>query len=269
MWFIRQLVGLLLSFLLIGSSPCSAAATTVQQKDNKGLEKTEPGTEISPTQPQQTHKAVASTTTNSNSNNKKSEQELEVIQLTSRNFGRTLWAAGRDTIWLIEFYSPHCSHCVEFAPTYNDIARRYHGDDGYATKKRKIKVAKVNGDVERALTSRFGIYAYPSFYLVDGFSVYQFDQPRLRNLLMEFVEGGYKETDPIPFYSSPMGPMGLMQGLLIMSGLLIQDLFLWTQSTFGLSPLLVGMLLFGSVFLSCFFLIVFLALAIPPRVKRD
>jgi len=268
MWFIRQLVGLLLSFLLIGSSPCSAAATTGQQKDNKGLEKTEPGTEISPTQPQQTQKAVASTT-NSNSSNKKSEQELEVIQLTSRNFGRTLWAAGRDTIWLIEFYSPHCSHCVEFAPTYNDIARRYHGDDGYATKKRKIKVAKVNGDVERALTSRFGIYAYPSFYLVDGFSVYQFDQPRLRNLLMEFVEGGYKETDPIPFYSSPMGPMGLMQGLLIMSGLLIQDLFLWTQSTFGLSPLLVGMLLFGSVFLSCFFLIVFLALAIPPRVKRD
>jgi len=196
---------------------------------------------------------------------KKSEQDLEVITLTSRNFGRTLSSASRDTIWLVEFYSPHCGHCVEFAPTYSDLARIYHGDDT-----KKIKLAKVNGDVERALTSRFGIYAYPSFFLIDGFTVYKYEQPRMRKMLMEFVEGGYKKTaDPIPFYSSPMGPMGLMQGLLIFCGLLLHDLFQWTQTTFGLSPVLVGMMLFGSIFLGCFFLIVFLALVVPARQKRD
>ena len=195
----------------------------------------------------------------------KSEQELEVIQLTSRNFSRTL-SSHRDKVWLIEFYSPQCVHCVEFAPTYSDMARIYHGDN---TKKYNIVVAKVNGEVERALTSRFGIFAYPSFFLVDGFSVYQFEEPRMRKMLMAFAEGGYKKKDPIPFYSSPMGPMGLAQGLLIFCGLLMHDLFQWTQSSFGLSPLLVCMILFGSIFLGCFFLIVFLALAIPPRVKRD
>jgi thiol-disulfide isomerase/thioredoxin len=203
-------------------------------------------------------------TKDSNTPPTKSENELDVIQLTSRNFSRTL-SSHRDKVWLIEFYSPQCVHCVEFAPTYNDMARIYHGDDT----KYNIQVAKVNGEVERALTSRFGIYAYPSFFLVDGFSVYQFDQPRMRNMLMAFAEGGYKKTAPIPFYSSPMGPMGLAQGLLIFCGLLMHDLFQWTQSAFGLSPLLVCMMLFGSIFLGCFFCIVILALAIPPRVKRD
>lgn len=230
--------------------------------------------------------AAAPQTENNNNNNinglaknpapisNKSEKELEVIQLTSRNFSRTLSSASRDTVWLIEFYSPHCGHCVDFAPTYSDIARIYHSDDQDSSttttkKKKNIKVAKVNGDVERALTSRFGIFAYPSFFLVDGFSAYEFDQPRMRKMLMAFAEGGYKEKDPIPFYSSPMGPMGLLQGLLIFCGLLLHDLFQWTQSTFGLSPLLVGMILFGSIFLGCFFFIVFLALIIPPKVKRD
>lgn len=234
------------SSLLLLLSCLAAASASVKLQDS------------SSTQNGLTKKAPQSIST------KKSEKELEVVQLTSRNFSRTLSSTSRDTVWLIEFYSPNCGHCLEFAPTYNDIARIYHSDD-----KKKIKVAKVNGDVERALTSRFGIYAYPSFFLVDGFSVYQYEQPRMRKMLMAFAEGGYRETDAIPFYASPMGPMGLLQGLLIFCGLLLHDIFQWTQSTFGLSPLLVGMMLFGSIFLGCFFSIVFLALVIPPKVKRD
>jgi thiol-disulfide isomerase/thioredoxin len=190
-----------------------------------------------------------------------SAKALEVIQLTSRNFGKHL---SDGNVWLIEFYSPNCGHCVEFAPTYAEIAKYYHGSDAH-----KIKVGKVNGEFERALVSRFGIYAYPSIYIVDGWSVYQFQQPRSKKLVMSFAEGGYKRTASISFYASPMGPLGLLQGLLISAGHSLSDFFVWAQRVFGLSPLLVGMILFGSLFLGCFFLIVFLALAIPPRQKRD
>lgn len=190
----------------------------------------------------------------------RAEKALDVIQLDSRNFGKHL---SDGNIWLIEFYSPNCGHCVEFAPTYAEIARHYHGNA-----KQKIKVGKVNGEIERALVSRFAIYAFPSFYVVDGWSVYHFQQPRLKKFLMSFVEGGYKQTASIPFHTSPMGPLGLMQGMLMSTGHTLSDFFVWTQRTFGLSPLFVGMLIFGSMFLGCFFFIVFLALVIPPRQHK-
>jgi thiol-disulfide isomerase/thioredoxin len=191
----------------------------------------------------------------------KSEEELEVVDLTSRSFGR---AISDGNIWLIEFYSPHCKHCVDFAPTYADIARHYHSDDS-----KKIKVGRVNGEVERALVSRFGIYAYPSFYLIDGWSVYMFEQPRIKKILMNFTEGGYKDSDPVPWLHSPMGPMGILQGGLLTGGLILSDFFQWSHKTFGLSPVVSGFLLFGSIFMSCFFLLVLLALAIPPKHKQD
>lgn len=193
------------------------------------------------------------------------EEELHVIELTARNFAKTMWSARRGTIWLIEFYSPRCFHCVEFTATYSEIARTYHA----TTSKPSIKVARINGELERALASRFGVHAYPSFYIVDGFSVYPFEQVRLKRTLMEFAEGGYKKTDAIPFYGSPMGPLGLLQGLLILVGVWIHDLFVWTQKFFGLSTLMVGMIFFGSLFIGCFIFIVLLALICPPKYKQD
>jgi len=193
----------------------------------------------------------------------KPEEDLEVVQLTSRNFAKEL---RKGSVWLIEFYSSHCSHCIEFAPVYADIARYYHGlDEGV-----KVRIGKVNGVKERALFNRFHIYAFPSFYLIDGWSVYEFKQRRSKKEMMAFVEGGYKQTEPIPFYSSPMGPMGVMQGLLVTTGINLQDLFQWAQKSFGLSPVLVALIVFGSLFLGLFFFLVFLALVIPsPRQKRD
>lgn len=187
--------------------------------------------------------------------------KLEVVQLNSRNFGKNLTDGN---VWLIEFYSPNCVHCVEFAPIYEGIARHYHGSIAH-----KIKVGKVNGEVERALVSRFAIYGYPSFYVVDGWKAYHFQQSRRKEFLMSYAEGGYKKSGSMSFYSSPMGPLGQMQGMVMSTGHTLFDLFLWFQRTFGLSSIVVGMILFGSIFLGCFFLIVSLALVIPPRQKQD
>jgi thioredoxin-like negative regulator of GroEL len=56
-------------------------------------------------------------------------------------------------------------------------------------------VAKVDSSVERALSARFGVSSFPSFFLVDGWSVYEFEGTRNEVGLMDFARGGYKKDD--------------------------------------------------------------------------
>jgi hypothetical protein len=108
----------------------------------------------------------------------------------------------------------------------------------------------VNGEVERALTSRFGIYAYPSFYIVDEWSVNQFQQPRTKKFLVDFAEGGYKQTDLILLHTSPMGHLGVMQGMLMSAGHTLSNFVQWVQRVFGLSPIFSLARCFSRVLLS-------------------
>ena len=211
---------------------------------------------------------VALTAQNSELEEKEIESYLDVIELTSRNFSQHVSNFGSNSVWLIEFYSPNCVHCVEFASQYAEIGMYYHRHSP-KSRRRSIRVAKINGEQERALASRFGIYGFPSFFIIDGWSVYKFEEPRSKKRLMAFTEGGYKKTVSIPFYSSPMGPLGQFQGGLMYFGHILFDLFEWAQITFHLSPLIVGMIIFGSMFMGCFVVIVMLALVIPERPKRD
>lgn len=187
-------------------------------------------------------------------------QSEKPVILTTRNFGEYL---GDGNIWLVEFYSPHCIHCTQFAPTFDEIASAYHSSNHYP-----VKVGKVDGNTEKALASRFNIYGYPSFFIIDGYKVYPFEQPRSKQNMMQFAEGGYKKTEPLPFYSSPMGPIGILQGTLISVGVKAVDVFAWSQIRFGLSPLFAASILFGSVFMGIFLVIVFLAIVIPPKMKE-
>jgi thiol-disulfide isomerase/thioredoxin len=208
---------------------------------------------------------------------KYAQEKQKPVELTARNFGRMI-GDNASTIWLIEFYGPNCIHCREFASTYDEIAAAYHSPNHQQqnqrntnSNKKRIKVGVINGDMERALSSRFNIYAYPSFYLVDGWHVYEFNSAsvRTKRSLMAFAEGGYKEQDPIPFYQSPMGPMGLMQGTLVSMGVVLLDIFEWTETASGLSTVMTACLLFGSLFMGSFFTIVFFAITITPKVKCD
>ena len=111
-----------------------------------------------------------------------------VYELTSV----TLDANIRDgSLWLVEFYAPWCRHCSTFAPTYDQLAHSIHS--GNSGRERPIKLAKVNGDKERASTSRFNIQGYPMFFVVDGWKVYQYDGARSEDALKTFVvRDGYK-----------------------------------------------------------------------------
>ena len=114
--------------------------------------------------------------------------DLGVIELTSKSFGSMI-GFGKEEVWLIEFYTPSCSHCVNFAPVYENIARTLHSSKTEAN----IRIARVNCSAEKALMTRFGVRAFPSFFLVTGLDVYEFKGNRGATTLTEFARGGYKK----------------------------------------------------------------------------
>lgn len=154
--------------------------------------------------------------------------------------------------------------CTAFAAEYVEIANYFHESPD-----KKVSVGKIDGESERALGSRFGVKAYPSFYLIKGFTVYKYEGARNYNKIIAFVEGGYKEETPISFLSSPMGPVGLTQGMFLATGYQAFDTLEWLQKTLGISALFAGMILFGSCFIGIFISIVVIAVALTPKDKRD
>jgi len=209
------------------------------------------------------------TTTSTTASDKKQQQSssssstlsVNVIELTSKNFASNI---GDGNVWLIEFYTDWCKHCQNFKHVYDNIGRTFHSSPN-----EKIRVAKVDATVEKALTTRFGVTGFPSFFLVSGWDAYEFDGVRTEANLITFARGGYKKQDPIPFLMSPMGPMGVLQGALIHVGIKFMDFFATLQEAYGISPVLAGMALCMLAVFGGMFSIVLLTVLSTPREKND
>jgi len=131
----------------------------------------------------------AATTSSASNEASRDTMDLGVIDLTSKNFGTTVGMADGN-VWLIEFYTPGCVHCRNFASAYESIAKTFHSNP-----KDKVRVARVDCSVEKALLTRFGIQAFPSFFLVSGWDVYEFEDNRSTANLINFARSGYKKKN--------------------------------------------------------------------------
>lgn len=175
-------------------------------------------------------------TTAENSNN--NDHNIQgVIDLTSKNFGSSV-SIGDGNIWLIEFYTPGCIHCRNFASSYESIAHTFHSDP-----EQKVKVGRVDCTVEKALMTRFGVQAFPSFFLISGLNVYEFEEGRSISNLINFAKNGYKKKNPVPFLNSAMGPMGQLQGILIFVGTNAMGVLDSIQDSYGISPIISAVIL--------------------------
>jgi len=74
-----------------------------------------------------------------------------------------------------------------------ELARSVHAENKEGQK--QIKIAKVDVDAERAIISRFNVAGFPSFFLIDGWTVYEYNDGRSVSSMMTFVKGGYKQKE--------------------------------------------------------------------------
>ena len=162
-----------------------------------------------------------------------------------------------------------CGHCVRFAPTYEQVAAQLHAKSAEAGAKRKVSVAKVDGAAERALSSRFGVHGFPTFYLIDGWTVREFDGDRSHDNLVNFSLKDYKETEPIPFLFGPFGPMGQTRSLLMRSGTWVIGLYENLTKERGMKPLMAMAVLCVGGLTAGLVSIVVVGILFLPKAKQD
>lgn len=200
-------------------------------------------------------------TLNSNSKISETKEPKSVIELNSRNFDKTIRNGGK--VWLVEFYAPWCSHCKQFAPRYAlmsvDLDRNYDYD---------ITLAKVDGSSERALSSRFNVHGYPTFFVIEGWSVWHYQGARDQNEMIKFVTEGYKDQEPMPFIYSPYGPLGISRTWLMNIGNKILDIHEFLVAK-GLSTLLAAGLMMVFGFFSFVIGIIVVGVTISIKLKKD
>jgi len=190
-----------------------------------------------------------------------------VITLTAKNFDSSL-KDGK--VWLIEFYAPWCGHCTRFASTYEMIAKQLHSKQlSQPNDPRQINVAKIDGATERALASRFGVSGFPTFFLVDGWTVREFEGNRSQENLVKFATTDFEETEPVPFLFGPFGPMGQLKSVLMRTGTYAIGLYERLTSEYGMKPLVAMAVLCAGGLVTGLVSIIVLGLLLLPKAKQD
>ena len=86
------------------------------------------------------------------------EEDDSVWVLNEKTFTEALQVQRK---LLVEFYAPWCEHCKEFAPEYAKAAK--------ILKKKKIRLAKIDGSAHRAIVDKYEGTGYPTLlYFIDG-----------------------------------------------------------------------------------------------------
>ncbi len=159
-----------------------------------------------------------------------------------------------------------CSHCTRFAPSYEAVAQQLHSAKN---KKHKVKVAKVDGANERALASRFSVKGYPTFFLVNGWSVREYVGHRSQENLIKFATEAYEEVEEMPFLFGPFGPMGQLRSFLMRSGTWVVGLYENLTEERGLKPLIaMTVLCFGGMVVGLTMIVV-LGVVMMSKMKQD
>ena len=132
-----------------------------------------------------------------------------------------------------------------------------------------MKVAKVDGAAERALASRFSVKGFPTFFLVDGWTVREFHGHRSQENLIKFATESYEEAEVIPFLFGPFGPMGQLRSFLMRSGTWVVGLYENLTKERGLAPLFAMVVLcFGGLVVGLTMIVV-LGVVMMSKMKQD
>lgn len=110
-----------------------------------------------------------------------------VISLNDANFDELVTIGD----WVINFYSPDCSHCIKLKPVWEQLATILTTEAANQPTARSVRVAKLDGTLNPSTVQNQDIQYYPSIRLYsDGRLVQSFDpnQPSSLEILMAWVQ---------------------------------------------------------------------------------
>jgi len=84
--------------------------------------------------------------------------------------------------WMLEFYSPECTHSKKFAPTYQRLADKFASN---------ITAGRIDCLQVNELCKLFEIQRYPTVFYLHDEQIWEFDRERSTKNLTKFFQGEY------------------------------------------------------------------------------
>jgi len=105
-----------------------------------------------------------------------------VIKVDKDNFDETI----KEGVTFVKFFAPWCGHCKRLAPTWEQLAENYKGDDN-------VKIGHVDctadSNINRALCDGQGVNGFPTLFIYkNGEKVEEYSDKRSLDALKAFVD---------------------------------------------------------------------------------
>lgn len=91
-----------------------------------------------------------------------------------------------------EFYTTTCAHCVEFAKTYDQIAKKVYGDSSLGYEMVALDIKK-----NKKVATDLQIVSFPSFKVYVNGQPVTYEGPRTDEAILNFIKSA-KDSKPIP-----------------------------------------------------------------------
>ena len=107
--------------------------------------------------------------------------------------------------------SRRCGHCKNLKPELNKAARSLKG---------VVRFGNVDATVHRDLAVRFGVSGYPTmFHISEEGEVRSVNGVRTEASIKAYVRREWKRDEPMPYWTSPMGPIATTQANVMRFGM--------------------------------------------------
>jgi thiol-disulfide isomerase/thioredoxin len=117
--------------------------------------------------------------------------------------------------FVLEFYAPWCGHCKRFDGAYSELAMEMREEDDWL-------VGRVDISANDAITGRFDVREIPTLFLKRDGNLYNYAGGTISKAAVhDWATVGFRSKQPIPWYSSPVGPIGIAKGAFTHGGVML------------------------------------------------